>query len=792
MASAKVMPSSVASSRKKGHLELGKKKLEEFRKKKAAKQVVSAGQLQQSSDIGQYENPSKNNQLKGDEYSSGGDGTDVATTSGVMMPYEGKEGGSSQDSDVDSSTGMSVTSTAWNYDNHSSHENSIHEALKSRVSNSNESSTFSELANGYHNHWGEKIEHSGNEEPKVGSVAGFSIDQHIAFVPDITKPCIDGNVSNSGLQLHNNNKNSSRSHMQIMDVPSAYNMGTIPEKSESHSARKTLGRLSTSTNIYDVKQPFQSSNVENHGTVGVGGRIADAINRHLNVENSTWIAPEPSSAGFSSGFGNSSSDFTGYKTTFSRSRPFFLDSLGLPRVPSNILHGEPDSTVTPVPYDSSKFQKTEVQLASSLLQPSADSFTEQSLSLTTLDSFKENQLSLNTSASLNEEQQLKQGAREQDMPRDHEFPYLNKDADFAALEQHIEDLTTEKFSLQHALETAQGLAGSLASENSSITDSFNQQGKVITQLKSDMERLQEEIKAQMLALESVKLEYANAQLDCNAADERAKILASEVISLEEKALRLRSNELKLEKQLEKLNSEMTSYKRKVSILEKERQDFQSTVDALQEEKKALQSMLRKTSTDGRTKVVIENSSIKQDASTSTDDLDVKDGETSAEGTALHTGINSVQDVRPSVALSNCTSQSSFVLSDRRVDLPDGYGDLPEDQLRMIENIKALISELSVEKEELVQALRIESSNCSKLKDLNKDLSQKLEGQTQRLELLTTQRMADENVVARPIVTCSTHDTTEYADEGDEVVEKVLGWIMKLFPVGPKRRNSKLL
>lgn len=30
------------------------------------------------------------------------------------------------------------------------------------------------------------------------------------------------------------------------------------------------------------------------------------------------------------------------------------------------------------------------------------------------------------------------------------------------------------------------------------------------------------------------MEYANAQLECNAADERGKILASEVISLEEK------------------------------------------------------------------------------------------------------------------------------------------------------------------------------------------------------------------------------------------------------------------
>ncbi|PKI50209.1 hypothetical protein CRG98_029392 [Punica granatum] len=37
------------------------------------------------------------------------------------------------------------------------------------------------------------------------------------------------------------------------------------------------------------------------------------------------------------------------------------------------------------------------------------------------------------------------------------------------------------------------------------------------------------------------------------------------------------------------------------------------------------------------------------------------------------------------------------------------------------------------------------------------------------------------------------DNTAYADEGDEVVERVLGWIMKLFPGGPsRRRSSKLL
>ncbi|TYH67132.1 hypothetical protein ES332_D06G168200v1 [Gossypium tomentosum] len=61
-------------------------------------------------------------------------------------------------------------------------------------------------------------------------------------------------------------------------------------------------------------------------------------------------------------------------------------------------------------------------------------------------------------------------------------------------------------------------------------------------------------------LESFKMEYENARLKCNAADERANILSSEVIGLEDKALRLRSNELKLERQLENSQAEISSFK----------------------------------------------------------------------------------------------------------------------------------------------------------------------------------------------------------------------------------------
>ncbi|RZS14665.1 hypothetical protein BHM03_00046393 [Ensete ventricosum] len=344
--------------------------LEEFRKKKAAKQVVSAGHLQ-STDVDQYENSSKSSQHKEDD-SSGRGGTNAVKTSGVVMSYEDKAVNSSQNSNVDSSTKMPVNSNAWNYNSHiSSHGNSEQEAVTDKVLRLPDSSTSSESANGYYDHWREKNELSGNEESKVGSADGFKADQHIAFDPDITEPYIDGNIHSPGFHLHNiesddfANRVSSTSHMHDMDA-----------------------------------------------------------------------------SGFSSGFGRSSGEtfpVTNYGTTFGRSRPSFLDSLGVPRVSSisNISHGGPDSIVTPVSFDNSKFQNTEAQLSASLQQPSADNSMEQSLRLTALDSTREKQSSFIPTGFFDEEQQPKQRATDQDIQRDHEFPSLKKDEDFASLEQVI-------------------------------------------------------------------------------------------------------------------------------------------------------------------------------------------------------------------------------------------------------------------------------------------------------------------------------------------------------------------
>jgi uncharacterized membrane-anchored protein YhcB (DUF1043 family) len=242
---------------------------------------------------------------------------------------------------------------------------------------------------------------------------------------------------------------------------------------------------------------------------------------------------------------------SGYPTTYTRSRPSFLDSIGVQRTPptTQASYGGP-AKANQLSNQSSFLQQSNQQhtgsnVADISLTSGSQEYSHEKYSSSTPPDFLLSK----------EERSVQHGNQ-----TSQNFTTHGKDDDFAALEQLIEDLTKEKFSLQRTLQKSQELAENLATDNSALTDKFNQQAHVISQLTSDMERLQEEIQAQLLALESVRTEYANAQLECSAADERAKVLAAEVILLEDKALKLRSSELKLEKEVEGLHTEISSYR----------------------------------------------------------------------------------------------------------------------------------------------------------------------------------------------------------------------------------------
>ncbi|TYH50014.1 hypothetical protein ES332_D10G176000v1 [Gossypium tomentosum] len=403
-------------------------------------------------------------------------------------------------------------------------------------------------------------------------------------------------------------------------------------------------------------------------------------------------------------------------TSSRKSCPSFLDSLNVSKASFGSLFQHNQPTKDAFPSHSSQFNSMNAIRSSPLDKPSMESETmgtfskQRSLVFPSASEFpshfavpaKSNDDLLRLNENISEKK--------------HEFYSAKQNEDFAALEQHIEDLTQEKFSLQRALEASRMLAESLAAENSSLTDSYNQQRSVVNQLKYDMEKLQEEIKAQLAELESLKMEYTNAQLECNAADERAKILASEVISLEEKALRLRSNELKLERHLENSEAEISFFKKKMSSIEKEHQDFQSTIEALQEEKRVLQSKLRKASVTGKPFDVTKNPASK-DMSTSTEDLSMLFLFNHAHLLFYRiriklVSIDAATDDRENI--SNDASSLSLLPEDGQFEAASVY--IPPDQMRMIQNINCLISELTLEKEELAQAFSSELSQSLRLKE----------------------------------------------------------------------------
>ncbi|KAF7837380.1 Protein BLISTER [Senna tora] len=783
MASAQVLPNSAASSRKQEHLEAGKRRLDEFRKKKAAdraKKAASSGNIRNSDSLNGKQ-PSENEHVRVNELNgvstSDGIGGAIVDTSTAGIIDDKSQNLPMQSSNKGSLTGR--TSSARN------DLNSLSTSLTESLANIDEVNRYN--ASGPT----ESLDSSQkNEESHVNSIykyhAGgfggvpYGTTNDESIIQNLQEnQGFDSSTNQSTLhgmnKTHANKSNSSLKDYTVTDHGYYFSSSISPQNSVD-----TIPQI----------KPTSSSNLDS-GSLhsSLYGGISDSLSSDLGKTITRFDSSFPSLAGAATekfdSIGSDARLSSNHIPTYSvpmdsssrRSRPSFLDSLNVARPSSGapFLQPEKDFSISN-------------HLESSIIGTSGSTyFRNPSVETKTVDPFSNSapasmrsqfdQLTSSSNSNSYSQDILSRSSKDNNREERHDFYAPTQNEDFAALEQHIEDLTQEKYSLQRALEASRSLAESLAAENSSLTDNYNQQRIVVNQLKSDMEKLQEEIKLHMIEVQSVRSEYTNVQLECSAADERAKLLASEVIGLEEKALRLRSNELKLEKQLENAQAEISSYRKKMSSLEKEHHDLQSTINALQEEKKLLLSKIRKASGIGNPS---ENPTNKRDVSTSTEDIANADASATSSNQEMH---DSAAD-SSSLSLVPEVGDSTFGFSPANI---------PHDQMRLIENINALISELKLEKEELMKALTSESSECSRMKELNKELSQKLESQTQRLELLTAQSMLSDNVLAKQPESHATFENTPYADEGDEVVERVLGWIMKLFPGGPaKRRTSKLL
>ncbi|KAH1229193.1 hypothetical protein AAZV13_10G102700 [Glycine max] len=784
MASAQVLPNSTASSRKQEHLEAGKRRLEEFRKKKAAertKKAASSGQVHNSDDSLNKKQSSEVENVRVNESdgvtTSDAVGGSVTDTSTLGMRNDKNLNLFSQSSNQGSLAGSTfLTRNDLNMSSTSlgeAHSN-IDEGKRYNASSVTASADFSQ----------------NNERNKVNDIYGIHavgvdgipyVTTNHQSVPLCSQESqeFDNHATSSLHGVNDNQSNKSNSSLKDYAVTDNFSSYFPSKITPQNSVDTPLQIKPTNSSTFDsgYSHSLLSGGFSDSFSSKFRETVTSSDNNLPSLHGATM--PKYDSTGYEARNSSNHTPIHSLPTESSsrRSRPSFLDSLNVtrPSLGSPFHQSEQDSLMSNYLESSSN----DISGSAYFHKPSEETKIMPLFSNFTTANVHSSLEPLTTPSVVDNDNQgaLITSTRESGMEKKHDYYSSSQNEDFTALEQHIEDLTKEKFSLQRALEASRTLAESLATENSTLTDNYNQQRSVVNQLKSDMENLHEDIKARLVELEAIKSEYTNAQLECNAADERAKLLASEVIGLEEKALRLRSSELKLEKQLENAKEEISSYRKKMSSLDKDRHDLQSTIEALQEEKKMLLSKLRKASGIGKS---IENQTSKRDVSTSTEDLASEDPASNSSNPE----INDNAAEASSLSSVTETRHSSFGVSPVNI---------PHDQMRMIENINALISELALEKEELIKALTSESSECSRMKEINMELSRKLEVQTQRLELLTAQSMVNENISAKQPDSRAMYENTSYADEGDEVVERVLGWIMKLFPGGPsRRRTSKLL
>ncbi|WJX17300.1 hypothetical protein P8452_07230 [Trifolium repens] len=774
MASAQVLPNNSASSRKQEHLEAGKRRLEEFRKKKAAeraKKAASSGSVQ-NSDASQNQNqPSevenvRVNESDGVTTSDGVGGAVIIDTGTSNQKNVNLYNQSSSQGSLAGATSLVRNDISTSSTSLAEEHSDIDEAKRYNASTSITSADISQNseANRANDIYG----------IHTGGAGGFpygTSNNQTNFLRSQESQEFNSSTSQSTLhginESHSNKNNSSLKDYAVTDGSSPYFPPKIIRENSVDSLQKTK-----QTNSTTLDSGYSQGSVSGGFSNSTSSIFRETFRSDSDLPSLHGATiPKYDSTGYEARNSSNHTPIHSVSTESSarKSRPSFLDSINVTKPSMGSPFHQPEK-------DASKFS----HLESSGNDTSGSTYFHKPAEETKTVGLFSN---LTTAPVFNNSQDtLMIHAKENGMEKKHDYYSSSQNEDFSTLEQHIEDLTQEKFSLQRALEASRVLAESLATENSSLTENYNNQRSVVNQLKSEMENLQQEIKAQLVELESMRSEYTNVQLECNAADERAKLLASEVIGLEEKALRLRSNELKLQKQLEIEQAEISSYRKKMSSLEKDRHDLQSTIDALQEEKKMLLSKLRKASGFGKS---VESKTSKRDGSTSTEDLVSEDPASNSS----HIEINDNAAVRDGETSSVVpeTTHSSFGVSPVNI---------PLDQIRVIENINALISELALEKEELMKSLAFESSESSRMKEINKELSRKLEVQTQRLELLTAQNMVNENIEnisEKQPDSRYTYENIPYADEGDEVVERVLGWIMKLFPGGPsRRRTSKLL
>ncbi|EFJ51040.1 hypothetical protein VOLCADRAFT_88274, partial [Volvox carteri f. nagariensis] len=145
-------------------------------------------------------------------------------------------------------------------------------------------------------------------------------------------------------------------------------------------------------------------------------------------------------------------------------------------------------------------------------------------------------------------------------------------AQFAALQQHIDELTEEKLALMRGLQQQTRINEQLAEENEELMRQYNARGAAMEELQRKMKQYEQELEAQALSLEGFSEERQAARSSYVEASSRAQALAAEVVSLEAQVLQLKSSVLKAERTADEAHQRARKLEKQVEVLTREAQE----------------------------------------------------------------------------------------------------------------------------------------------------------------------------------------------------------------------------
>lgn len=157
---------------------------------------------------------------------------------------------------------------------------------------------------------------------------------------------------------------------------------------------------------------------------------------------------------------------------------------------------------------------------------------------------------------------------------------INATPSASVLQQHIDELTTEKFSLQRSVEQQQALVQRLANENEELTRRLNGITAAMEAMELEVETRRREVATARTHVQSAMAERDAFELSAREASERASSLATEVVALEEKVLTMKGNELRELNEREELTNGLL----------RENEEMKEHIQQLKEELQKLQKL----------------------------------------------------------------------------------------------------------------------------------------------------------------------------------------------------------